>query len=438
MKPAIEDDYLTQVQALVDEIAHATDDSSSIMGDVSQYFINAARRAKQQLELKVKIAELQDTTSLAEFQQQELDGLIAQLDELQGQADKGRQQRLQRIRKVCQTLNDLCEGKNKQQSQHKTAKFLASLWLLSEQHEGHQQNYHQRLKIPYKMALTLRLVDEVIEHQLLRVPNWLTFSDPEIRFHGTEAERQKWFALVAIPALTSALFQDAGLFHPLAIKLLRGNDKSKDPFRVLDNEERTSLLKMNYRFSIDYVTSGLGVDYGTAYATPETQVLAHATLLELVKDAYKPATGIGELLKIPQIYASVVFSTKQDFQRSEVPKGCMLIDQLAKKGVVSEHLAQAFNRIVGAFPQGYGLFTADAKNLVFGLYPTQMHEPTVIPLLSIEDTLLEQEPRTLTMQQNYYFTSTREAEGHNEQSKQDRIWDASRDLASWSTRWEKL
>ncbi|WP_100642852.1 hypothetical protein [Alteromonas facilis] len=444
MKPLNNEPYFALVNDIIEQISAEDSNTRSALDDVTQYFLNDARSAKKQLELKVQIATLQDEASLSNEQHAELDSLIGDLNDIKQQDDTDRHQRLKRVRNLCQAIYECCEGKSLEESKQKTAKFLASLWLLSEQYSGSVQAFHQRIKTPYKMALTLRLVDEVIHNKLLRVPNWDRFADPEIRFHGTEEQRQSWYALVAVPAMTAALFQDAGLHHPLAKKLLQGSNKSKDPFRVLDNDERTSLLKMNYRFSVDYVTTGLGADYGTTYATPETQILAHATQIELVKDAYKPATGIGELLKIPQIYASVVFSTKHEFTRTEVPKGCMLIDQLGKKGVLNVDLANAFNSIVGAFPQGYGLLSNDAKCMVLGLYPHKMHEPHVLALLSPKDELLDEPAYSLSKNANFYFASTRdqfsaqqphEAGEQNDAPPIQGTWMASQEFAKWSSRW---
>lgn len=451
-KTLLSDEYVKQVIEVVELIAPLKAEKGSILSDTTSFFINDARSTRHQLDLKVQIAATQD--KLAESSEpnaddeNELQKLISELEEAKQNDDNERQKRLNRVRRVCLSVFELCEGRNHQETQQKTAKFLASLWFLSEQLPGKTQALHQRLKVPYKMALTLRLVDSIIGKNIINVPNWDSFEDPLARY-GSEDDRHRWFAGVAGPALIAALFQDSGLQHPLAIKLLNGANGKADPFRVLDSEERISLLKMNYRFSVDYVTIGLGVDYATHYASPEQQILAHATTLELVKDAYKPDTGIGQLLKIPQIYASVVFSTKAQYKREDVPKGCMLVDQLGKKGVLNAQLAKAFNSITGLFPQGFGVLMRDSKGIVFGLNPQKMYEPTVLSVLTKDDKPLNSQPATVSKSDNFYFTDTRKKFSEVEKAKIEALvkispedepshWLASDSMDKWQAAWQAL
>ena len=104
--------------------------------------------------------------------------LIAELEQAKQNDDNERQKRLNRVRQVCLSLYELCEGQNHQETQQKTAKFLATLWFLSEQIPGKVQALHQRLKAPYKMATTLRLVDAIIGKGIIDVPNWGSFDNP--------------------------------------------------------------------------------------------------------------------------------------------------------------------------------------------------------------------------------------------------------------------
>ena len=451
-KTLLGDEYVKQVIDVVELIAPLKAEKSSILSDTTHFFINDARSTRHQLDLKVQIAAAQDKLAEASepsaADEQALQSLIAELEQAKQNDDNERQKRLNRVRQVCLSLYELCEGQNHQETQQKTAKFLATLWFLSEQIPGKVQALHQRLKAPYKMATTLRLVDAIIGKGIIDVPNWGSFDNPLERYKD-EDSRHKWFASVAVPVMTAALFQDSGLQHPLAIKLLNGQDGKADPFRVLDSEERISLLKMNYRFSVDYVTIGLGVDYATHYASPEQQILAHATTLELVKDAYKPDTGIGQLLKIPQIYTSVVFSTKAEYKREDVPKGCMLVDQLGKKGVLNSQLAKAFNSITGLFPQGFGILMQDTKGIVLGLNPKKMYEPTVLPLLTKDDKVLQAEVKSLGKSENFYFTDTRKKYSPAEIAKIETLvklrpedepshWLASDSMDKWYAAWQAL
>ena len=446
-----EDSYINQVLSLVNSVHPAQASADSILTDTTSFFINDAKSTRTQLDLKIDIAALQDDIAFAEApspeKQKQLNALINQLEMAKQEDDNARHQRLTRVRKICQSVYEFCEGESLAESQAKTAKFMAALWLISEQNTGKLQRLHQRLKAPYKIALTLRLVDRVIQNQLKSVPNWQKFESPEMRFKSHE-NQQEWFATVAMPAMVGALFQDSGLQHPLALRLLHGKDGKADPFRVLTAEERQSLLKMNYRFSVDYVTLGLGVDYATDYASPEQQVLAHATTLELVKDAYKPKSGIGEILKIPQIYTSVVLSTKPDVNRENVPKSCLLIDQLGKKGVLNANMASEFHRMTGIFPQGFGVVSTKHKSIVLGLYPPKPHEPHTIPLLSRDDVPVNQKRVPLAKAENQYFTDSSASQQpsptvdsplvKSTTQTVQRTWLASEHYEKWMRRWQKL
>ena len=450
-KKLVTDSYFKKIKSIVDEIYPDDLEQPSIYRDTTLFFINDAKSTRDQLDLKIQIAAVQDALAEADSSETsaELESLISKLDKAKQADATSRHIRLTRVRALCSRIYDLCEGDSAAETQHKTAKFLTALWLMAEQHKGNLQALNQRLKVPYKLALTLRFADKILEKQLANVPNWKTFSNPEERYNPDPEHKKTWLAAVAMPLMIASLFQDAGLQHPLSIKLLHGATGRADPFRVLHQEERQSLLKMNYRFSIDYVTLGLGVDYATDYATPEQQLLAHATTLELVKDAYKPKSGIGEILKIPQIYASVVFSTKLGFKHDDVPKGCLLIDQLGKKGVLNPKLAQAFNSITGLFPQGFGLLNNEHKLFVFGLNPQKPHEPKVIPLLDTNDIGVSQPTFTLLKKDNFYFADTRKQFGAVETAKievlvkmkqQDNVntWRSSESFDKWQKVWAQL
>jgi hypothetical protein len=450
-KQLVNDGYFKQIISIVDEIYPEDVEQPSIYRDTTLFFVNDATSTREQLDIKIQIAALQD--ELAEGDNpaasDQLEALIDKLEQAKQKDTQGKELRLQRVRSVCSKVFALCEGDSDTSTQKKTAKFLAALWLLAEQHEGNLKRLNQRLKVPYKLALTLRFADIIIANNLPKVTHWSGFTNPKLRYQGPTENKQKWFDAVAMPMMMASLFQDSGLQHPLSIKLLYGDNGREDPFRVLSQQERQSLLKMNYRFSVDYVTLGLGMNYASDSPQTDQQALAQTTTLELVKDAYKPKSGIGEILKIPQIYTSIVFSTKSGFRREDVPKGCLLIEQLAKEGVLNSKLVRAFNAITGLFPQGFGLLNSEHKLLVYGLNPQKPHEPYVKPLLDTSDIELVQPPFTLLKKDNFYFASTRkqfdavdsakiEALVKVKQQDNASTWQSSKSFAKWHRLWANL
>jgi hypothetical protein len=77
--------------------------------------------------------------------------------------------------------------------------------------------------------------------------------------------------------------------------------------------------------------------------------------LGLIRDDNSSKQGISEIIKIPQIYSSVIFSTKRDYQRKNLPTAAILISQLGIKKAISSKLSNVFVSIVGQFPLGFGI-----------------------------------------------------------------------------------
>ena len=188
----VNDSYIKQVKLVVDQIYPEDQEQASVYRDTTLFFINDAKSTRDQLDLKIQIAALQDTLaeSKNEGSSAELDALIDRLEATKKADATNRHTRLNRVRGLCSQIFDLCEGDSLADSQQKTAKFLAALWLLSEQHIGGHQSLNQRLKAPYKLALTLRFVDPILSKNLAKVPNWESFSNPEIRF-DSDPEKKK-------------------------------------------------------------------------------------------------------------------------------------------------------------------------------------------------------------------------------------------------------
>ena len=106
----------------------------------------------------------------------------------------------------------------------------------------------------------------------------------------------------------------------------------------------------------------------------------------LLKNAVKPEHGIGNLLKIPQIYTSVVLSTKSSFAYDTLPKVALVLEKGVEKGVYSKVAVDALICITGVFPQGFGVTyipkDSDRQDLdryeyaiVTGLYPADIRQP---------------------------------------------------------------
>ena len=75
----------------------------------------------------------------------------------------------------------------------------------------------------------------------------------------------------------------------------------------------------------------------------------------LLKSAVSPKQGIGNILKVPQIYSSIILSTKPSYNYKLLPKVFKALNQNAEKGICCQSVVTALHRIVGDFPLGFGI-----------------------------------------------------------------------------------
>lgn len=221
--------------------------------------------------------------------------------------------RLTRIDEVSTKLIKLCEGDSWQETQQLSAKFLGTLMLLTQGPEGKFARIHQRFKPLYKAVLVLRLTDKLLDHDTIAHKYLSKYRDAISRMRGNRYWREKWRIELGRPLITASLLQDVGLQSPAALTILRGADNKLDEFRLLEEFQRKDLLKLNYHFTMKYLTEGLGIPAYVGNVKEErdrfvqTHNEANDFVSQLVKDAFVSKTGLGELIKIPQIYASVIF-----------------------------------------------------------------------------------------------------------------------------------
>lgn len=349
--------YTQKVKRLIEQVYPAEWGQASLFDDAKLYFYSGIKLIDEKRQIEAR-----------------LENLSASKDDLASKKDledkhkfltrtieESRQARLSSVRQVALRLLELCDGDGYQETQLLSAKFLGTIMLITRGRDRNFARLHQRLKPLYKAVLTLRLADKIIADNKLKHGYLAKFSDAHSRFHGDRECMNRWQNDLAVPLITAALMQDIGLQHPDALEVLYGKDGKKDEFRVLENDERKLLLKLNYNYTLEYIQDGLGLpkyignDKAERETFNENQRQINEFISQVVKDAYVSKVGIGELVKIPQIYASIILSTKPDYSRKALPKGYLLIEQLAKKGALNAKMAEAFIAIVGYFPQGFGV-----------------------------------------------------------------------------------
>jgi hypothetical protein len=388
--------YSKQVASLINRISDNTAVADSLYEQACACFSQMAAQQGEKTELAQQVY-------LFENRQQQVDKRDLALVERNLQQAKGEQQsfvqaraeeafvRFSALKKLCQDILALCQGESEDETRVNSAKMLGTIQLLSPTVGKLVAASNQKSKHLYKALLSLRLLDKLLADGELNNP-YVRQSLAAQAKADSKDEYQPFRDDVQIPLIMAALLQDIGTCHPDAQRILKGEQGDKDEFRVLDNDERIALLQISYRESLTYLNEGLGADRYNGNSKEERDNLVkrdaqrRAFILMLLKNAIKPEHGIGNILKIPQIYTSVVLSTKSSFAYDTLPKVALVLEKGVEKGVYSKVAVDALICITGVFPQGFGVTyipkDSDRQDLdryeyaiVTGLYPSDIRQP---------------------------------------------------------------
>jgi len=307
-----------------------------------------------------------------------------------------RNERCQHLQQICREIIELCEDENFAETNRKSAKLLGTIQLLAPTEGSKVATVNERSKPVYKGVLALRLLDQVCLKQLLpdtylaqELAEISAFDYKELRSESEEAYGQ-FVDRIKVPLLMAAILQDIGNYHPDAQKLMYGLDGKKDNFRTLEVEERKTLLQINYRETLKYLEDGLGAALYLGNSKAERDIFNQVEanklrfVRHLLKSSVQPKLGMGNLLKVPQIYSAIIFSTKENYNYKLLPKVYQALYQNAEHGRCSGSIVDTLYKITGDFPQGYGVIfmptdvDQEARYeyaVVTQLYPKNPDEP---------------------------------------------------------------
>ncbi|MFD2165514.1 hypothetical protein ACFSJY_04485 [Thalassotalea euphylliae] len=324
-----------------------------------------------------------------------LDNERAEFEQLQ---KFDRSERSERLNLLCYDILELTEGETFAETNRKSAQVLGTIQLLSHTEGSQIAQTNELHKALYKGVLTLRLLDKLIidggtNHAYIKhflgeytLDNYKDFKRMDEAAYATFVHEVK------VPVLKAAILQDIGNYHPNAQDILYGKDKSLDPYRTLEIDERKSLLQINYRETVKYLVEGIGQGRYLGNSKKDREVFEKQEvrklkfMKELLRSAITPKEGLGNLLKVPQIYVSIVLSTKPSYKYKLIPKVYQVLRQNAERGQCSEKVVESLYQITGMFPQGYGVtyLAVDAAGhsleryeyaIVNHLYPENPEEP---------------------------------------------------------------
>ena len=352
-KVQLDSSYTQQLRALIVAFYDPSEREPSIIGDAKRFFETheSIAEKRDKLERVITADKNDEQVSIAK----------EKLLKLTKKLGFEQQERVERLNLFIDNLLLLTDAGTAQETNNASAKFLGTLLLTTDPHRTGFAKQHQLLKPLYKAALSLRLCDAMLAKGNIRHPYLGKYIDSPLRYKNNPHWQARWRKELAYPLVKAALLQDFGLFHTNARQILFGENQDLDEFRLLEEKERVALLKLNLKYSMMYLNAGIGLPAIKAdtHQEKKQKVFVEEQALEFALEAVKDATilknHVGDLIKIPQIYSSFILSTKSNYSKKDVPKGYMVIEQLMKNKTLENRVASCFLRMVGYFPQGYGL-----------------------------------------------------------------------------------
>lgn len=327
---------------------------------------------------------------------QKKDTLQIAYKKIEGELEEKRLARLDKVIKLAQDLMSTLQGKSEEDVNINVARALGTLQLLSPTAGPNVARQNQKTKHLYKAILSLKLVHHLLQKEKLKDEFLYGKYQEGIAFMADKDDSEQpdspYRNDVEIPLIIACLCQDIGQVHPDADRILRGEEGDQDEFRMLEKEDRNNLLKINYSQSLKFVTQGLGMqkykgnskEERAAFIENEKRKLLFTR--NLLKGAINPGDGIGNLIKVPQVYCSVVMSTKANYTYESLPRVNAVMERGAEVGAYNKEVSEALIEILGVFPQGFGVayipkdsdgFDLDRYEyaVVNSLYPKQLDVP---------------------------------------------------------------
>ena len=291
------------------------------------------------------------------------------------------------LRQAAEALLKLSEGTTPLETQTASARLLGGLLMTASSNKRKTLLLENAYKPCYRALLTLRLLEDLLEQNILKEPLWQEWYQERNVGSLTDCPyRQK----LQIPIVMGCIIQHAGLMCLPAQQLLAkqtGGDKAE---RALTQEQRQELLSHCLTGSLDLLKYGLGeLPYrGNKREERDLHQQQHERLLKQLQRfiSAKPNTPLGSLFKVPQAYASVALPGRPRYNYDALPKAALLMRDGVQRGDYHGVLVDRLFRIVGLFPQGYGVvFTPlgdDGKPqmkyefaIVNTLYPEKPDQP---------------------------------------------------------------
>lgn len=380
------------IKDLLSKIYDVSPRRDSVYEQAAQYFSSPEANEISELEQREQQLATADKTTAKTTQL--LADTRALLKEKRRQQQDYRLDRIRHLKQVARQLLQLIEGDDHGETRLQAARALGTIQLLSPTKGRNISQINQRHKHAYKAILAVLLLTQLLEDQQLKnryVLNKLQETEQQ-KAEQSDLLYSPFFEEIQLPLVMAVLLQDIGLQHPDAQRILRGENGELDEYRTLAANERQELLRISYEQSQEYLKNGLGLDTYIGNSKTERDKFnlieedKQLFISHLLKEAIQPEDGIGNLLKIPQVYVSVVLPSKQSYRYDQLPKVSAVLRAGVTKGWYPAAVVERLLQITGDFPQGYGITyipkDSDHKDLdryeyaiVNSLYPAETDQP---------------------------------------------------------------
>ncbi len=424
----------TQIKRVLNKIYGLAPGDDSILKRAIEFYELQPARETRQLELESNIIEQKAKleaaqTSKVKNRQNALEHAQLELEEFKQELSAERFDRHRHFLEIVDEIIDLTEGDSFEDTVRKSSLVLGTIQLLSPTEGSKIAEKNEQHKPLYKAVLCLRLLDELLTQEQLNDEfiNQYLNDIPAERYHDfieiNPAAHEYFCEQVKVAVVSAALVQDIGNFHPEAREILCGKNGKEDPYRTLDIEQRKALLQVSFRETMKYVNEGIGtLNYiGNSKEDRDRFVKDEKAKLMFVKKLLKrsvnPQNSIGNLLKVPQIYASIVLSTKDSYNYKVIPKVFSVLNTNAERGACSQRVVDSFYKVIGMFPQGYGVTyipkASDGNDMdtyeyaiVCSLYPENPEQPICRPATRGLTFISHGQNTVIETTSNLHFTQT--------------------------------
>lgn len=348
-----------------------------------------------------KLPKIKDQSSTAHYLKRLNDILANKEDQLRTLNQILIAERNERFEKLDQLVDQVLELLDGQKT---LSQLLGTIILSTNISDKIRFPHNEQLKPIYITALTIALFEEARlkglfnnpylihkTHEIFNtdIPYSMTADKVSTRFSKASHYqplppdlKQQYKEEVLKPLAKVALLQSIGSYSPEVKAIFNG-----DRYRALSSDERHTLLEITNQKTLDFIRFGISIPkrkFNTksekeAYYQAEKVKLAF--MLQVVKGLKTPQNELGDLIRIPMIYSSILLSTKPKYDYDQIFNAYDIIARGQASQILRADYTQLFLKMMGRFPLGAGLYFIQQetgkieKAIVSSLYPVDPNEP---------------------------------------------------------------